>query len=160
MKALDRAAYFVPAYVNLADLERAQGNDEASVERLRQALKLAPDDAMVRYALGLALHRLGKPDEALLELERAARAAPGQPRLRLAWALSLSASGRRDEAIERLSEAIESGMSDADVFQAAVSLLSQDGQITRALEMTHRWQQAFPSDERARALVAQLTAPH
>ena len=63
--------YFVPAYVNLADLERALGRDEASVARLREAVALAPDAVSVRHALGLALHRAGQREAALEAFDRA-----------------------------------------------------------------------------------------
>ncbi len=48
---------FVPALVNLADLDRAQGRDEEGAELLRKAMAIEPDNADVRYALGLYLVR-------------------------------------------------------------------------------------------------------
>jgi len=95
LQAIDEAPYFVPAYANLADLDRMEGRDDDAVARLRQALALAPETATVRYALGLALHRTGHAQEALTEFARAAQSAPDQPQLTLAWALSLDAAGRR-----------------------------------------------------------------
>ena len=38
-KAIDRAPYFLPAYANLADLERSLGRDAEAVILLREALR-------------------------------------------------------------------------------------------------------------------------
>src|SRR5439155_10500998 len=46
---------FIPALVNLADLDRTLGQDEEGAELVRKAM--APDNADVRYALGLFLVR-------------------------------------------------------------------------------------------------------
>jgi tetratricopeptide (TPR) repeat protein len=46
---------FVPALVNLADLDRARGMDDEGAELLRKAIAIEPDNADVRYALGLYL---------------------------------------------------------------------------------------------------------
>jgi tetratricopeptide (TPR) repeat protein len=48
---------FVPALVNLADLDRARGMDEEGMELLKKAMAIEPDNADVRYALGLYLVR-------------------------------------------------------------------------------------------------------
>ena len=42
---------FVPALVNLADLDRAHGMDEEGAELQRKAMAIKPDNADVRYAL-------------------------------------------------------------------------------------------------------------
>jgi len=93
--ALRLAPWFVPALVNLADLERAAGRDAEAEALLRRALALAPERAEVHYALGLALVRLGRHADALPELERAAALAPDSSRYALAWALLLHERGDR-----------------------------------------------------------------
>jgi Tfp pilus assembly protein PilF len=49
---------FVPALVNLADLDRAHGMDEEGAELLRKAMAIEPDNADVRYALGFSTWRV------------------------------------------------------------------------------------------------------
>jgi hypothetical protein len=44
---------FVPALVNLADLDRARDRDDEGAELLRKGAAIEPDNADVRYALGL-----------------------------------------------------------------------------------------------------------
>jgi len=146
-KAIQRAPYFVPAHVNLADLERALGNDAAAIGHLRDALRLEPSDVWVRYALGLALHRAGDPQAALVELARAADGA-GEPRLVLAHALSLDGLGRGAEAIEVLTRAAEAGHADGEIYQALVSLLTQAGREAEAAARLEEWRAAFPADPR------------
>ena len=155
-RAIERAPYFVPAYVNLADLERVLGREAESVDRLREALEIAPDEVMVRHALGLALHRLGRSGEALAELEAAARAAPDQPRLVLAWALALDAGGRRDDAIEALGEAVDRRPRAGELHHALVTLLRDEGRFAPARERARAWREALPADRRAQGLLDEL----
>jgi Flp pilus assembly protein TadD len=46
---------FVPALVNLADLDRARGRDAEGEKLLREAMTIEPDNADVSYALAAAL---------------------------------------------------------------------------------------------------------
>src|SRR5690606_4137875 len=87
--ALRLAPWYVPAWVNLADLERAQGREPEEEALLRRALAVAPEDAAVHHALALARIRAGRPDEALPLLERAAALAPDEPRHGFVLALAL-----------------------------------------------------------------------
>jgi len=155
-RALELAPYFVPAYVNLADLERMLGDDEASVGWLRQALTWAPDEAVIHYALGLALHRLGAAKEALVALTRAAQTEPRQARFILAWSLALDASGQRSEAVEGLGQAIDTGYSDASLFHALVAMLRDEGDDGQARLRAEQWLTVWPADTRARALLREL----
>src|SRR4029450_5698651 len=70
---------FTPAYVNLADLYRAQHRDDEGEKILRQGLAVSPNDAALHHALGLLLVRRGQPLEALGALGRAAELRPENP---------------------------------------------------------------------------------
>jgi predicted CXXCH cytochrome family protein len=48
---------FVPALVNLADLDRVRGADQDGAELLKKAIAIEPDNADARYSLGLLLVR-------------------------------------------------------------------------------------------------------
>lgn len=103
--ALRLAPWFVPGYVNLADLERSIGRDEAAEALLRRALEHASDVAETHYALGLTLVRQKRYREALPELERAAALAPDSPRFALVAAQLLRELGdgaRAAAAVERI----------------------------------------------------------
>ena len=57
--AMRLGPWFVPAYVNLADVERMAGNEDAAVAALQRALAVARDNAAVHFSLGLTLVRQG-----------------------------------------------------------------------------------------------------
>jgi len=157
-RAIKSAPYFVPAYANLADLERMQGRSAESVAALRRAVELAPDDARIHFALGLALHRAGELEEGLSQLARAARAAPDAPRLVLGWALALDAAGRRSEAISVLADAIDRGVMNGDLQHALVTLLRDQGELERARARADVWLRSQPGDPRAAAILRELQA--
>jgi len=95
-------ARHTPAYVNLADVLRAQGR-EADAERvLRSGLAASPQDATLHHALGLSLVRSKKLADALPELGRAALLAPDQPHFAYVYAVALHSARRDREAIEVL----------------------------------------------------------
>jgi Flp pilus assembly protein TadD len=51
---------FAPAAINLADLYRSLGREDDGVAVLRDAVATTPQDAGLRYAVGLALVRQKK----------------------------------------------------------------------------------------------------
>ena len=71
---------FVPAMVNLADLDRMRGMDTQGADLLRQAITLDPADAAAHHALGLLLVRQRNYPAALEELRRASELAADNPR--------------------------------------------------------------------------------
>jgi len=71
---------FTPAWANLADLMRAQHREADAESTLRKGLAEAPDDATLHHALGLALVRQRRTDEALRELKRATELDPRNSR--------------------------------------------------------------------------------
>jgi Tfp pilus assembly protein PilF len=48
---------FTPALVDLADLDRMGGQNQEGAELLRKAMSIDPNNADIRYSLGLALVR-------------------------------------------------------------------------------------------------------
>jgi tetratricopeptide (TPR) repeat protein len=78
--ALDLEPRIPTGYVNLADIQRAAGREEESRATLREGLKIAPGNAMLWHALGLALVRQRQPTEALDALKKAATLEPGNAR--------------------------------------------------------------------------------
>ncbi len=92
------APWFLPAYVNLAELQRQGGNEVVAEQTLRRALAEAPRDAGVLYALGLSVYRQQRPAEAVALLaEAAARRARSARAIRLPtrWRSNPRASSSR-----------------------------------------------------------------
>ncbi len=105
--ALDLNPFFVPAYVNLADLYRQQGDEAAGEMLLREAIVKLPGQPALHYSLGLSLVRQDRTAEAQVELQLAAAAQDADARMALAYALILEKQGKTDEAINYLNASLE-----------------------------------------------------
>jgi Flp pilus assembly protein TadD len=79
--------------VNLADLRGQLGHDDQAEQVLRAAIMLAPADAGLHHALGLALVRLKRSPEAVSELGRAAELDPADARYAYVYAVALQSTG-------------------------------------------------------------------
>ena len=154
--ALRLAPWFVPAAANLADLERAEGRDDAAEARLRDALETAPDSAELHHALGLTLFRTGQRDEALQELTRAAALAPEQARYSYVLAIALHDLGKRARALDVLRAAHEARPGDRDVLLALAMFSLEAGRHDESTRYARTFVDAFPDDSESAALRAHL----
>ena len=75
--AIGKGPASIPAYVNLADVYRAQGRDVDGERLLREGLAGSPASGTLHFALGLVLTRMHQSDSALHEFARAAGLEPG-----------------------------------------------------------------------------------
>ena len=114
--------YFVPAYVNLADLVRVLEDEVQGELILRKGLQLLPGQGALHHSLGLMLVRDGRIDEAMTELATAAQSQDATPRYVLAYALAIDAQGNSDDAIAYLNES-RHRFSDDQVLIAALLLM-------------------------------------
>ena len=112
-------------YVNLADLYREEGHDDAAERVLRDGLKHAPKGAgaELQYALGLVYVRQRRMPEAIAPLAAAAKLAPDVPRYALVYALALQQLGKRDAARDVLARALAAHPDDRELQQAYVALV-------------------------------------
>jgi len=134
--ALDRA--FIPAYVNLADLYRAQGRDAEGERILRDGVKIIPRSATLHHALGLALVRLKRTDDALGELERATVLEPANARFAYVYAVALHSTGNSAEAIAKLKVALVAHPSNREILEALASFHSARGESAEAEKYAER----------------------
>src|SRR5262249_20621658 len=123
---------FVPAYVNLADLYRAQGKDIEAQTVLRQGLARSPKSAALHHALGLALVRAKQGDKALAELALAAKLDPTNARFVYVYAVALHSAGRADAAIGTLVKANAAHPANSDILRALVSFNRDRGNAAEA----------------------------
>ena len=77
-------------YVNLADVQRARGGEEDARATLRAGLAVAPENAALWHALGLALVRQQRPVEALAALKKAAQLDPRNTRFQEVYRIAES----------------------------------------------------------------------
>jgi predicted CXXCH cytochrome family protein len=154
--ALDMAPWFVPAYVNLADLEQRTGRDAAGEAWLRRAIEVAPEIAEPHHALGLWLVRAQRGDEAETELARAASLAPENARFAFAHVLIVDAGDSRAEALALAEAALARHPGDRDLRFAAASFAGSLGQHEQALTHARVLVNEWPDDPGAKALLAEL----
>jgi tetratricopeptide (TPR) repeat protein len=84
--------FYVPAYVNLADVYRTRGRDADGVRVLREGLGVAPDSAILHHALGLALVRTQRTGDALSEFKRATALDPANARFAYVYDVALKSA--------------------------------------------------------------------
>jgi predicted CXXCH cytochrome family protein len=157
--ALEVAPWFVPAYVNLADLEQRSGNDAAGEAWLRRAIEVAPEIAEPHHALGLWLVRAQRGDEAEDALARAAELAPENARFAFAHVLIVDAAGSRPKALALAEAALARHAGDRDLRFAAASFAGSLGQREQALAHARVLAAEWPDDPQAKALLAELEKP-
>jgi predicted CXXCH cytochrome family protein len=147
---------FVPALVNLADLDRAGGKDDEGAELLRKAMAIEPDNADVRYALGLYLVRKHDYAGALDLLRRAHELTPDNARYAYVYAVALNSSGAVREALALLEEAHQQHPADRSVLMALVSIARDNGDFAAALRHARDLLTLDPGNAQLQALVAEL----
>ena len=147
---------FVPALVNLADLDRARAMDAQGEELLKQAMTIEPGNADVRYALGLSLVRRHDYNGALDLLRRAHELAPDNARYAYVYAVALNSTGASGQAMALLDEAHRQHPTDRDVLMALVSIARDTEDLGTALRYARELVTLDPADTRLRALISDL----
>jgi predicted CXXCH cytochrome family protein len=147
---------FAPAAINLADLYRQNSRDGEGENVLRGALAASPRDAGLHHALGLALTRLKRPDDALAELQRAAELEPGRARYAYVYAVALNSAGRGDAAMTVLKENLARHPGDRDTLSALVGLRRDARDFPAALEYAERLAVIAPGDISLHVLIDNL----
>jgi Flp pilus assembly protein TadD len=151
---LDRT--FVPAMVNLADLDRARGMDQQGAELLRKALSIDPSNADVKHSLGLFLVRQHDYPGALDLLRQASELAPDNARYAYVYAVALNSTGAQGEALALLERTHRQHPADRDVLMALVSVARDKGEFAAALQHARELVALDPADKQLRALVSEL----
>jgi tetratricopeptide (TPR) repeat protein len=146
---------YVPAYVNAADVLRAQGRDQESADMLQQGLLQAPTSATLHHALGLALIRLRQTEQALASLRRAVELDPATARYTYVFAVALHSTGQADESIRRLQDAVRRWPYDRDMLMALTSFQLESGKRQDARVTARKLVAAYPADPQVRVLAAQ-----
>lgn len=155
-RATTLAPWFVPGWVNLADLLRSEGRDDEAAAALRRALEADPRSASARYAYGLLLVRQKRTPEALAELRRAAELAPGEPEFAYAYAIGLHSSARTEEALAVLRRAAAANPGARSVLVALVTINRERGALGEARRWARKLVAAASLDPAAAALLASL----
>jgi predicted CXXCH cytochrome family protein len=147
---------FVPALVNMADLDRMRGADQEGAELLKEAIAIEPDNADARYSLGLLLVRRHDYAGALELLRRAYELAPDNARYAYVYGVALNSTGAPVEALALLERAHQQHPTDRDTLMALVSIARDTGDFALALRHARELVALNPGDVQLRALVSDL----
>jgi predicted CXXCH cytochrome family protein len=145
-KAMAIDPTFVQAALNLADLQRALGRDDAAERTIREVLKRSPQSAPAHHALGLTLVRAKRVPEALAELAAAARLGPDEARFAYVYAVALHDTGNGPAAVRALHAALGRNPYDRDVLMALATYESEAGDAVAARERARLLRQLEPDD--------------
>jgi len=140
-KAIELDPAFVPAYVNLADLQRVSGTEREAEETLRRGLRVAPGSAPLHHALGLSLVRQRRAKEALAALAIAAKMAPEDPRYAYVYGVALHDLGDVRASVTVLAAALARYPGDRDLLGALASYANERGDAQAAARYQARLRQ-------------------
>jgi predicted CXXCH cytochrome family protein len=154
--ALRLSPQFTGAAINLADLYRQTGREDAGQKVLRTAINTVPGDGGLHHALGLSLVRLKRLDEALVELGRAAELDSHNARYAYIYGVALHSTGRRQEAIAYLRDSLTGHPENRDIIMAIVSFSREAGDTATALKYAEQALRIAPENPVAQGLVDEL----
>jgi tetratricopeptide (TPR) repeat protein len=154
--ALRLGPWFVPAYVNLADLHRQAQRDDEAERVLRTGLARVGDSAELFHALGLTLVRQGRAPAAMAELARAAELAPESPRYAYVYGIALHSAGEVERARGVLDDAYRRHPGDRSLLTGLVALSRDAGDLEVALRYAVALVELIPEDPGARQLLAEI----
>jgi len=157
-EALQRDIRYVPAYVNLADMNRALGREQKAEKVLRAGIENLPDEGSLRYSLGLLLVRTGHTDEALTELQAAYVLDRQNPRFGYVYAVALDSKGAPGKALDVWKEVLELHPNDRDTLQALAVGLYRQGEHEQARKVAERLSVLLPGNPSAAELMASIKA--
>lgn len=126
-RAIQLQPSFVPPYVNLADVYRAQARDPEGERVLRTALERVPDNADVHQALGLLLVRQRRLADAVAVLAKAAELDPNNPHYAYVYAVALDSTSQPAKALAMLGAAQRRFTGDREILSALVDMSTRAG---------------------------------
>jgi predicted CXXCH cytochrome family protein len=147
---------FVPALLNLADLDRMRGIDAQGEELLRKAMAIDPRNADVLHALGLSLVRQHNYADALPLLRQAAELAPDTVRYSYVYAIALNSTGSSEQSRAVLAETHKQHPADRDVLVALIAGARGAGDFAKALSYTRELAELDPNDPQVRKMLSDL----
>jgi tetratricopeptide (TPR) repeat protein len=142
--------------VDLADFYRAFGREADSEALLRQTIAMEPLAAAPQHALGLAMIRAKRYQDALGALKQAHELEPTQARYSYVYAIALESMGRTPEALHVLQATLQNSPSNVDTLRALLRLYLASRDYANALGYTQRLAILLPDDASLAPLVKQL----
>ncbi len=147
---------FVPALMNLSDLDRMRGLDAQGAQLLRRAISIEPGNADVMHALGLFLVREHNYTEALPLLRRASELAPDTVRYGYVYAIALNSTGAPEQSLALLGRLHRQHPADREVLIALIAGARAAGDISAALSEARELAELDPGNPQVRMLLLDL----
>jgi Flp pilus assembly protein TadD len=147
---------FLPALVNLADLDRQRGLDKEGAELLREAITIEPNNAAVKHSLGLLLARQRNYTEALTQLREAAELDPDNARYAYVYAVALSSTGSATQAKTVLEKAHKQHPTDRNVLLGLIAFERDSGDVAAAQSHAQELAALEPGNPQIPALLNDL----
>jgi tetratricopeptide (TPR) repeat protein len=156
LTAIDVEAIFVPAYVNLADLYRQQGDESKAQALLKQGLGVNPKAADLHYSMAMSLIRTQQKDAAVFVLAKAADLASVNSNYHYTYALLLQDRGNIGEAINAFERAFQLTPNNPDISYSLAQVYVQVGQYDEALNYAQHLSRLEPGNQQIEQLVSQI----
>ncbi|WP_269620973.1 ammonia-forming cytochrome c nitrite reductase subunit c552 [Zhongshania sp. BJYM1] len=151
--AIDRK--YSPAYINLADLHRAMGDENLALNGLMAASKLLPNDTDILYALSLTYFRQQQYDKGLASLQTAYDLAPTSSDINYVYAVALEQLGEADKALAVLKTYLSQFPTNVVLLELSARYNLKYGHTQQALDEIQAWLTLSPSSSNAQALYRQ-----
>jgi len=135
--------------IDVASETMNNGDHEAALPLLRQALSESPGDAVVHNSYGSALAATGRLAEAVAQYRRATALAPDYPDAHNNLASALVQSGRTDEAVAEFEKALALKPDFAEAHSGLGGLLAQRGKVNDAIPHLQRAVELGPQNAMA-----------
>ncbi len=156
-QAIESASYYVPAYVNLADLYRAQGDETQAYALLAKALSENEHSSALHHALGLAQVRQGERAAGVASLRRAYELAPEAPRYAYVYAVALHSQGRTDEALGLLRDTHKKFENNRDVLFMLINIYRDRKDHEHVRQYADTLLRLEPNNQSLQALIREST---
>ncbi|MEH6648489.1 MAG: multiheme c-type cytochrome [Motiliproteus sp.] len=150
---------FSPAWANLADLYRAKGLEQQSIELLQQGLAEVPEDPTLLVAQGFSLIRQQRQSQALQAFAKAVEYAPDNSRYHYIYGIALSSTPQQQSrAIKQFEKARELFPANSDALTALLDAALRGQDYPKAHRYATELQQLTPWNQQLDQLLKQLNA--
>ena len=156
LQAISIEPIFAPAYVNLADLYRNQGNEEAAQKTLKQGLAVNNESADLHYALAMSLIRTKQKEAALGHLKDAANFAKNNANYSFTYALLLQDLGDMPHAISALEHAFTLAPNNPDISYSLAQWYAGEENYAQALFYARNLARLVPGNQQVQQFIQQL----
>lgn len=155
-QAIELAPYYVPAYINLADLYRVQEDETRALELLMEALARNEKSGPLYHALGLAQIRSGVRTQGLSSLRQAYELAPDTARYVYVYAVGLHSEGYAVKSLATLKEAHERFENDQDILFMLARIHLERNEREQAMIYGHKLDRLMPGSPTVQALLQEI----